>query len=103
MSEEHKEKIDQETGGTESNKAVQTPPNFLATLFYVGAVIFVGLGFYKMFVYQKGVFADDSINAYVGGDAFNYIINAIYAGDYFILALLCVFIGAVIQILSTRN
>lgn len=37
--------------------------------------------FYKMFPYGK------SSNAYVGGDAYNYIINAGQATGYFVLAV----------------
>lgn len=35
----------------------------------------------------------DSVNVYVGGDAYNYIINANYATGYFVLATLFVIIG----------
>ena len=42
--------------------------------------IFLIIGFYKMLIY------DDYTNAYVGGDAYNYIINGTYATAYFVLA-----------------
>lgn len=62
-------------------------------VFTVAAVVFVSLGFYKMFVYENPdrLFADTK-NAYVGGDAYNYIINANYATGYFVLALICIVI-----------
>ena len=44
--------------------------------------IFLALGFFKMFVYSHY----DGINAYVGGDAYNYIINGTYAAACFVLA-----------------
>ena len=41
------------------------------------SLIFIGLGFYKMFVYEMSdlSYVKDK-NVYVGGDAYNYIINA---------------------------
>lgn len=33
------------------------------------------------------VFRRDSVNSYVGGDAYNYIINGTYSTSYFVLAL----------------
>lgn len=71
-----------------------------AMLFYIVAVIFVGIGFHKMYVYEKGDAFNPGVNAYVGGDAYNFIINANYAGDFFILALLCVVVGVAIQIIA---
>ncbi|WP_211284551.1 hypothetical protein [Rummeliibacillus pycnus] len=60
----------------------------------LGLMISLGMGFYKMFVYTNNNDEDsyisdatDSVNAYVGGDAYNYIINASYSTGYFILAL----------------
>lgn len=78
-----------------TNRARTELANAWATLFYVAAVIFVGVGFYKMFAYDN-----PNINAYVGGDAYNYIINANYADGYFTLAFMCVFIGVAIQIMD---
>ncbi|WP_353892462.1 hypothetical protein PRVXH_001808 [Proteinivorax hydrogeniformans] len=64
----------------------------LAALISYGlAAIFVGRGFYKMYVYDSGY---NAVNAYVGGDAYNYIINSNYATGYFTLAILCAVIGA---------
>lgn len=51
------------------------------------AVIPLLIGFYKLFAYDSGEFYPyESVNAYVGGDAYNFIINANYASAYFILA-----------------
>lgn len=60
---------------------------------YIIAIVFVGLGFNKMFVYNSGEYFGDPVNAYVGGDAYNLIINANYATAYFSLAILCCIIG----------
>jgi hypothetical protein len=68
------------------------------------SVVFLIVGFYKMYAYKNyesfmgtsdvyesygriaaRVFG--TTNAYVGGDAFNYIINAGYATAYFVLAM----------------
>lgn len=46
--------------------------------------IFLALGFFKMLVYEYDDY--DAINAYVGGDAYNFIINGTYATAYFVLA-----------------
>lgn len=40
-----------------------------------------------MFVFENGEYLwSEPVNAYVGGDAYNYIINANYAIGYFVLA-----------------
>lgn len=58
------------------------------------SLIFIGLGFYKMFVYEMSdlSFVKDK-NVYVGGDAYNYIINANFSTAYFVLALIFVIIA----------
>lgn len=59
------------------------------------SILPLGIGFYKMFVYDNGEFINDAVNAYVGGDAYNYIINANYATGFFVIAgiLIIVAIG----------
>jgi len=57
-----------------------------AIIFYVLSLIFTGAGFDKLNVYINSTH-DESKNAYVGGDAYNYIINANYASAYFILSV----------------
>lgn len=59
----------------------------------VGA-IFVLQGFNKMFRYDDSSWAP--VNAYVGGDAYNFIINGTYATAYFVLAAGCM-IAATIE------
>lgn len=64
---------------------------------YILSALFIGLGFYKMFVYENpknSYFSTkEPVNAYVGGDAYNYIINSNYATAYFTLAIFCAVIG----------
>lgn len=54
-----------------------------AVLGFIGAIVSVGFGFYKMLVYEE-----HERNAYVGGDAYNYIINANYSTAFFVLGLI---------------
>lgn len=43
---------------------------------------------------------EEPINAYVGGDAYNYIINANYATGFFVLAMICVILGCFFFLMS---
>jgi hypothetical protein len=73
----------------------------LASFSYIVATIFIGLGFYKMLVYSNSdTYPYKSVNAYVGGDAYNYIINSNYAGAFFTLALIFVLLGSTIAIIK---
>jgi len=68
---------------------------------YILSLIFIGIGFYKMWFYQNGdSYPYDTINSYVGGDAYNFIINSNYTVAYFILALICVLVGSAIAIIE---
>ena len=92
-----KEDISEELGkytyhGTDSEFPI------LSILFYVLSGFFVMLGFYKILIYENGEYISDSVNAYVGGDAYNYIINANYATAYFVLALMFSLIASTIWI-----
>ena len=61
--------------------------------FFVSAVMLYN-GFYKMLIYDNGEgYGHDYINAYVGGDTYNYIINGNYATGFFVLATLFVILG----------
>jgi hypothetical protein len=67
-------------------------------LFYFISVIFSVIGFYKLWVYES---PEDSIygssmgvNAVVGGDAYNFMINATTAVAYFLVALIFVVIAS---------
>lgn len=45
-------------------------------------IVFVCMGFYKKNVYEEPGKYDSGTNAYVGGDAYNLIINAEYFAGY---------------------
>ncbi|MEC1177601.1 hypothetical protein P9B03_03820 [Metasolibacillus meyeri] len=50
------------------------------------SIIFLILGFYRLLVYSNPESAySESRNAWVGGDAYNYIINAAQATAFFVL------------------
>lgn len=59
---------------------------------YFISFISVCMGFYKMFSYNNSKYGN-SVNAYVGGDAYNFIINAQYSTAWFVLAVLFAIIG----------
>ena len=55
---------------------------WLSGIAFIISAIVLGLGLDKMLSYDKGEYH----NAYVGGDAYNYIINGNYATGFFVLA-----------------
>lgn len=55
----------------------------------------LGMGLYKMFIYGNDEQSKSYVNVYVGGDAYNYIINSNLATAYFVL-FGAFFIGGVI-------
>lgn len=71
---------------------------------YIISCVFIGLGFHKMLVYENPEsYVLDSKNTYVGGDAYNYIINANFTTAYFVLALIFVLLGSTFLIISMLN
>ncbi|MCZ8538532.1 hypothetical protein M9R32_15160 [Paenisporosarcina quisquiliarum] len=75
-------------------------------LSFIVSAIFVGIGFHKIFAYENvdaeeyEYLAEDNVNSYVGGDAYNFIINANYATGYFVLATLFVIIACTLLIIK---
>lgn len=69
----------------------------LATLFFISAAICSANGFHKYFYYKNSDYTP--VNAYVGGDAYNYIINSNYMCAFFVFALVNVVLGIGILIL----
>lgn len=68
---------------------------------YLITTICIGMGLYKLFVYSNVEgFEDTAQNAYVGGDAYNYIINAGQATAYFTLGIIFVILGSGMLILD---
>ena len=75
-------------------KAIQVICVVLAVIsfFYAGVMFTVGLDKISNY-YNSDTNPSLNTNAYVGGDAYNYIINAEYATGYFVRALMGVVIG----------
>lgn len=78
---------------------------WLSIAMIVSSIVALGMGFYKMFVYKssESIYGEKT-NAYVGGDAYNYIINGTYATGYFVLFGALLISGLLIElILSIRE
>lgn len=77
----------------------------IAFLFYVAAAFLIFKGSDKYLNYvnedpeEMGLYAADSVNAYVGGDAYNYIINGTYMTGFFTLAAGLIVAGTVFVLL----
>lgn len=71
----------------------------LAILFIVLGIIMLSVGFYKKNSYKNPdsefSYSKTSINAYVGGDAYNYIINGTYFTAYAVMGTGCFIISAI--------
>lgn len=68
---------------------------FCSIICFICSIIMCYFGYDKMTNYCSGEhYPYETINAYVGGDAYNYIINGTYATAFFVLAAMF-FIGAV--------
>lgn len=66
----------------------------LSIISFVATAVFIYLGFDKMANYSSGdIYPYKLHNAYVGGDAYNYIINGNYATAFFVLASMFAIIG----------
>lgn len=57
---------------------------FLAIIFFIVFIVFSYKGYDKMNNYRNTDYSYE--NAYVGGDAYNYIINGTHATGYYVLA-----------------
>lgn len=73
---------------------------------YSVAFLFGWVGLHKLWVYtpvEEDIYGDitGGVNAVVGGDAFNYIINGTHAISYILLALIFVIIRSTIMVVST--
>lgn len=68
--------------------------NITAIISFCCAIFSLFKGFDKMLNYSSGeTYPYKSINAYVGGDAYNYIINGTHTTALFILGLIFVILG----------
>jgi len=74
------------------------------TLCLIGC-LFMAVGFFKLWVYvlpeenEWGRVIKPGINAYVGGDAYNYTINAGLSTSYFVIALIFILFGSTLFIM----
>lgn len=59
----------------------------VAVILFIIACIMLYKGYDKMTNYRSSEYSSRSVNAYVGGDAYNYIINGNYATGFFVLAV----------------
>ena len=63
---------------------------------FVFSGLFIIVGFHKMLVYSNpDSYLGTPKNVYVGGDAYNYIINSNYSTAFFVLAGVCVIFGGI--------
>ncbi len=59
----------------------------IAIVFYIVSGVMLYKGYDKMTNYYNSEYSTSrNVNAYVGGDAYNYIINGNYATGFFVLA-----------------
>ena len=59
-----------------------------AAFLFLASGIFLYKGYDKMSNYRSPqYYSSNSVNAYVGGDGYNYIINGNYATGFFVLAM----------------
>ncbi len=68
---------------------------------YITMSVFLYKGYDKITNYKNSNYKQE--NAYVGGDAYNYIINANYASGYFILAVGAGIIGTMFALEASRR
>lgn len=73
----------------------------VAVVFFVVSAIMLFKGINKMTVYNNSDYESLIENAYVGGDAYNYIINGTYSACFFILSV-GFFIGGMMCVLTAE-
>lgn len=59
----------------------------IAVCFYILSAIALYKGYDKVTNYRSSEYYPLNVNAYVGGDAYNYIINSNYATGYYVLSM----------------
>ena len=83
----------------------------ICAIFAILGVILIGIGFYKITSYENPdsdySFYTEHVNSYVGGDAYNYIINGTYFTAYAVMGTCSLIIstitGIAAAVLSTQN
>lgn len=90
-----------ETSPKENNSALI----FFGWVFYAGAFFCIGYGLSKIFKYKNlgENLSILNVNAYVGGDAYNYIINGTYSTTYCVIGAVLAIIGSTCFIVNAIN
>lgn len=79
---------------------------YLAMASFLGACFTLYKGIDKMTNYYNSEYSSSLVNAYVGGDAYNYIINGNYATAFFVLTAMFALAAVgfiIIHYLSLKN
>ena len=99
--------LNEQNKGEKLKKRLISPYVLFSVLGFIGALSSIGMGFYKMFFYtnysESEYLSNYNVNAYVGGDAYNYIINGTYTTSYFVLALVFTVFACTMLILKKIN
>lgn len=85
-----------------------TQLNVVAFALLIAGLVFIGIGFDKKNNYVNSEYSFvDNVNVYVGGDAYNYIINANYFTGYIVLGaascLASVVVFATSALITSKN
>ena len=75
------------SGGNMKIENIKNLSTVIAVLLYGCSGFFLYQGRDKMVNYYSSEYSSFTKNAYVGGDAYNYIINGTYATSFFVLAV----------------
>ncbi|WP_443090350.1 hypothetical protein ACTUM6_03410 [Basfia succiniciproducens] len=94
-----------ETKTIDQNKSNDSMLFFFGWLFYFGAIVSIAYGLSKIFNYKNfgQNLSSMNVNAYVGGDAYNYIINGTYSTTYCVISIALTIIGSTCFIVNTIN
>lgn len=92
----------------DANLVVENKKSYLydtkVKIMFVLSAIFIIIGMYKRFVYNNTEYSfETNINSYVGGDAYNFVINSNHMVAYFILALICIIMASTFIIVNAFN
>ena len=75
----------------------------LSVCCFIASGIFISLGFDKMNNYEHSEYSwGKNHNAYVGGDAYNYIINGTYSTSFFVLGIGLMLIGCLFVLIHVQ-
>ena len=69
----------------------------ISIIFIILGIVCTGIGFHKIINYRNSdTYPSRNVNAYVGGDAYNYIINAGYFAGYLSLGGSLLIVSAIL-------